>query len=61
MKKIIVIPVFFFMAFVSIYPATLAVKVTDGRVPVEDASLAIPELKLNLISDNKGFCIINFQ
>lgn len=39
------------------FPADITVKVTDGSLALEDASLTIPELKENLLSDDKGICV----
>ncbi|MGA2141753.1 MAG: TonB-dependent receptor [Brevinematales bacterium] len=39
------------------YSASLTVKVTDGAIALEDANLTIPELKVNMLSDEKGLCV----
>ena len=57
MKGLAIILALTFSAAVFSFSASLTVKVNDGRIGLEDVSLSIPEIKANLISDERGIAV----
>lgn len=57
MKIIFISIIMFFAAAGLSFSANLTVKVTDGRIGLEDAELTFPEIKADFLSDDKGICV----
>ncbi len=57
MKVLTVTLALFFAAAACIFSANLTVKVTDGIETLEDASISLGELKLNMLTDDRGVCV----
>ncbi len=57
MKKLIASLSLALTTFAISFPVDLVVKVTDGRIAIEDASIMIPQNKAGLMTDENGICI----
>ncbi len=59
MKRILAVSALISAFNIAAFAASLTVKVTDGKVPLEDATVVIPELKASLITSERGIVLFN--
>ncbi len=57
MKVSAIILALFLAANARIFSSNLTIKVTDGAITLEDASVSIAELKISQLTDDRGVCV----